>query len=114
MADVEQQLAIRQFNQLAFVARDLRYELAALPRAAVVFAKRREHIFRGPAKLALALCVSILSVWGIDRTIIRLVVLEYNALGLTLLIALILLLVAWILISGKRHGSRCRDVPRRD
>jgi uncharacterized membrane protein len=71
-------------------------------------------IFRGPSKLAVALCVSILSMWGIDRTIIRLVVLEYTALGLALLIALIALLGSWILILRKRHRRRYRDVLGRD
>ena len=80
-----------------------------------VFGPLKEmDIFRRPSKLAVALCVSILSVWGIDRTIIRLIMLEYNALGLTLLIALIVLLVTWILILRRRRGRRYRDVLRRE
>ena len=41
----------------------------------VLVSLKEMDVFRGPSKLALALCISILSVWGIGRTIIQLVVL---------------------------------------
>jgi hypothetical protein len=50
-------------------------------------------IFRGPSKVAVAACVSILAVWGLDRTIIWPIVIEYQAMGLTLLIVLLILLL---------------------
>ena len=80
----------------------------------VLVSLKEMDILRGPSKLALALCVSVLSVWGIERTVIHLVVLEYNALGLALLIALVVFLVTWVLILRKRQSERYRDVLRRD
>ena len=43
LADVEEQLAVGQFDQLTLVTGHLRHEIPALPGAAMVFAEHREY-----------------------------------------------------------------------
>lgn len=80
----------------------------------VLMALKEMDMFRGPSKLAVALCVSILAIWGIDQTIIHAILIEYAALGFALLIIFLVLLLLWILGLRKSRGVGYRDTSVRE
>jgi len=69
-------------------------------------------LFEGLAKVGIGLGVSILAVYGMDRAIIRTIVMEYTTMGVVLLIILAgLITTAWIMLSIKSYRglNRYRD-----
>lgn len=66
-------------------------------------------LFEGPAKIGIGLGVSVLAVYGMDRAIIRTIVMEYTTMGVVLLIILAgLITTVWITLSVKSLRGRNR------
>jgi len=96
-----------------------RYEnpLILIPMAAmfvIIFAivmrsMKEMPLFAGGGKIAIALCVTVLAMYGMDRMLVRAVVEEYTAMGVAMLFGLAgLLLTAWIglTVKTRRHMRR--------
>jgi len=65
---------------------------------------REMPLFEGGGKVVIVLCVTILAMYGMDRTLVRAVVGQYTAMGVAMLFGLAgLLLFAWIGLAIKSH-----------
>lgn len=63
---------------------------------------REMPLFEGGGKVVIALCVTILTMYGMDQTLVRAVVGQYTAMGVAMLFGLAgLLLTAWIGLTVK-------------
>ena len=63
---------------------------------------REMTLFKGGGKIVIALCVTILAMYGMDQTLVGLVVGQYTAMGVAMLFGLTgLLLTAWIGLTVK-------------
>ena len=63
---------------------------------------REMPLFEGGGKVVIALCVTILAMYGMDQTLVRAVVGQYTAMGVVMLFGLAgLLLTAWIGLTVK-------------
>ena len=63
---------------------------------------REMPLFEGGGKIVIALCVTVLAMWGMDQAIVRAVVGQYTAMGVAMLFGLAgLLLTAWIGLTVK-------------
>jgi hypothetical protein len=73
---------------------------------------REMPLFAGGAKAVIALCVTILAMYGMDQTLVRVVVGQYTAMGVAMLFGLAgLLLAAWIglTVKTRRRLRRSRQ-----
>ena len=71
---------------------------------------REMPLFEGGAKVVIALCVTILAMYGMDQALVRLVVGQYTAMGAAMLFGLAgLLLTAWIGPTVKMRKRICRS-----
>ena len=62
----------------------------------VIRSMKEMPLFAGGAKIIIALCVTVLAMYGMDRTLVKVVVEEYTAMGVAMLFGLTgLLLAAW-------------------
>ena len=81
---------------------------------------REMPLFEGGAKVVIALCVTILAMYGMDQTLVRLVVGQYTAMGVVMLFGLAaLLLAAWVGLTVKsrrqiRRSQREDEEDRQD
>jgi len=98
-------------DALDIYTRDLKILVPVVAMFIIIFAivlrsMREMPLFEGGAKVVVALCVSLLAMWGMDQAFIRPILLHYTAMGIAMLIGLaVMLLVAWIGImvkTGKR------------
>ena len=63
---------------------------------------REMPLFAGGGKVAVALCVTVLAMYGMDQTLVRAVVGQYTAMGVAMLFGLAgLLLATWIGLTVK-------------
>jgi len=63
---------------------------------------REMPLFEGGGKIVIALCVTTLAMYGMDQTLVRLVVGQYTAMGVAMLFGFAaLLLGAWIGLAVK-------------
>ena len=81
---------------------------------AVVFTSlKRASLFPHGTSVIVALCVSFLAMYGVDRTLVRLIVIPYTGMGIAMLVCLAgVLLIAWLTIAlkaSRRVGPRRRD-----
>jgi len=70
---------------------------------------REMPLFEGAGKVVIALCVTILAMYGMDQTLVRAVVGQYTAMGVAMLFGLAgLLLAAWIglVVKTRKHIRR--------
>ncbi len=83
----------------------------------VLRSMREMAMFEGGAKVVIALCVTTLAMYGMDRTLVRAVVDQYTSMGVAMLFGLAsLLLFAWIGLTVKtrkrirkfRHDDEAR------
>jgi len=59
--------------------------------------------FQGPPQAILALCASVLAIWGLDQTLIQFVVAKYTNMGVAMLVTLAsLLLATWVRITKRK------------
>ncbi len=86
---------------------DLRILIPAVAMFVIIFAivlrsMREMPLFEGGAKVVVALCVSLLGMWGMDQAFICPILMHYTAMGIAMLIGLaVMLLAAWIGIMVK-------------
>ena len=65
--------------------------------AVVLSSLRSAGLFPHATRVIVALCISGLAMYGLDRTIVRLVVVPYTAMGVAILISLAaMVLVVWL------------------
>ena len=63
---------------------------------------REMPLFEGGGKVVIAICVTILAMYGMDQTLVRAVVRHYTAMGVAMLFGLAgLLLTVWIGLTVK-------------
>jgi len=56
--------------------------------AIVLRSMKEMPLFEGGAKVVVALCVSLLAMWGMDQAFIRPVLMHYSAMGMAMLVGL--------------------------
>lgn len=81
---------------------------------AVVFTSlKRAKLFPRGTSLIVAICVSVLAMYGVDRAVVRLIVIPYAGMGVVMLISVAgILLIAWLVIAlkaSRRVGPRRGD-----
>ncbi len=73
---------------------------------------REMPLFEGGGKVAVAVCVTVLAMYGMDRTLVQLVVDQYTSMGVAMLFGLAsLLLTAWIglTVKTRKHIRRSQS-----
>jgi hypothetical protein len=80
--------------------------------AIVVRSLKEMPLFARGGKVVVALCVTVLAMYGLDQTIVRAVVQQYTAMGVAMLFGLAgLLLTAWLglVARSRRHIRRSQE-----
>ena len=73
---------------------------------------REMPLFEGGGKVVVAVCVTVLAMYGMDRTLVQLVVDQYTSMGVAMLFGLAsLLLTAWIglTVKARKHIRRSQS-----
>ena len=71
---------------------------------------REMNMFPTGSRLVVGFCVTVLAMYGMDRTLVRAVVEHYTAMGVAMLFGLAgLLLAAWIGLSAKARKRIARS-----
>jgi hypothetical protein len=71
---------------------------------------REMPLFAGGGKVVIALCVTVMAMYGMDQTLVRAVVGQYTAMGVVMLFGLAgLLLAAWIGLTIKTRKRMRRS-----
>ena len=67
--------------------------------AVVLTSLKRANFFPHGTSVVVAICVSVLAMYGVDRTVVRLIVIPYTGMGIAMLVSLaVLLLAMWLTI----------------
>lgn len=71
---------------------------------------REMDMFPAGSRLVIGLCVTVLAMYGMDQTVIRVVVSQYTAMGVAMLFGLaVLLLTVWIGLSAQTRKRIARS-----
>lgn len=76
----------------------------------VVRSLKEMPLFAGGGKIVVALCVTILAMYGMDQTMIRFIVINYSVMGIVMLVSLaVLLMIVWITLVVRGANRRERE-----